>query len=897
MILPVRRSDSEAPARPLTVRELLDEQSNRAPDSPAILALDQAPLTYAQLYTLVCETAEQLTSFGIGRNDRVAIVLPNGPEMATTFLAVAAGATCAPLNPAYRDSDLDFYLKDLNADALIISSELDSPARAVAARHGISTIELTARTDAAAGLFDLAGNPGQPPTRGGMAQPDDQALVLHTSGTTSRPKIVPLTHGNICTSAHNIGSTLGLTDADRCLNVMPLFHIHGLIGATLSSLSVGASLVCTPGFDAALFFRWLDDFSPTWYSAVPTMHQAVLAGTATNRAAIGRAKLRLIRSSSSSLPPVVMEALEQTFRVPVIESYGMTEASHQMTSNALPPGHRKPGSVGQAAGPEVSIMDESGTQLRNGETGEIVIRGLNVTLGYEGNPEANAAAYTDGWFRTGDQGHLDSDDCLFITGRLKEMINRGGENIAPREIDEALLDHPSVAQAVTFAVPHPTLGEDVVAAVVPHEHLATSEQELRYFAFDRLTGFKVPSQILIVDRIPKGPTGKLQRIGLADKLKTELTATYVAPTGQLEEALAEIWADTLELDRVGIDDNFFTSGGDSLLAASLFDQLEQFTNGSLPLAILFRAPTIRQLAEVIRRKSWVEAWSSLVPIEPEGSKPPFFCVHAHGGNVIGYRELARQLGADQPFYGLQAEDLRNGQQTTARSIEDMASHYVEEIRTVQPVGPYFLGGWCMGGTIAYEMAQQLQDAGQDVGLVAMIQSAHPDYPSYPAESTRFHRLAYSIMNRVGMERSNFSEVAREAKVEYSIDRTEQVLTWTRVRAEVMLTNLLSRLGFRFKNSNAFHLRSIETANNDSSHEYKPRPYRGHVAIFPVAIQPLGIEPDPTLGWNDLLWGDLRIEEIPGHRLAMLTEPRVRIVANRLRQCLDEANSRVNGPIR
>lgn len=581
------------------IHHLIAAQAKRTPDAIGIAAPGRAPLTYRRLRDHIDDVVATLNAMGMGRNDRVAIVLPNGPEMAVAFIAVAAGATSAPLNPAYRANEFDFYLSDLNAKALIIQSGMDSPAIAVAQARGIPIIELSPVLEAEAGILTLKGDKHSRAARNGFAQPNDVALVLHTSGTTSRPKIVPLTQTNLCTSAHNIRVALELVDSDRCLNVMPLFHIHGLMAATLSSLATGASVVCTPGFYAPKFFEWMDEFRPTWYTAVPTMHQAILARAASNREIIARCPLRFVRSSSSSLPPQVMAELESVFNAPVIEAYGMTEASHQMASNPLPPRQRKPGSVGVAAGPEVAIMDEAGNLLPPGETGEIVIRGANVTQGYENNPTANESAFTNGWFRTGDQGFMDNDGYLFITGRLKEIINRGGEKIAPREVDEALLDHPAVAQAVTFAVPHATLGEDVAAAVVLRENASVTEREIRELAFARLADYKVPSQVLIVDEIPKGPTGKLQRIGLADKLAPKLKAEFVAPRDPVEDALARIWGEVLGIEQVSVCDNFFALGGDSLLATQLVSRVRAAFGVELPLGTIFREPTVADQALVI----------------------------------------------------------------------------------------------------------------------------------------------------------------------------------------------------------------------------------------------------------------------------------------------------------
>ena len=499
-----------------TVRELLERGEDTA---PAITAPDRVPLTYRALRDHLGATVTSLRGLGIRRQDTVAIVLPNGPEMASAFIAIGSGATTAPLNPAYRAEEFEFFLSDLGARLLVLERGADTPAREVAERLGVAVAELVVPPDAAAGMFSLDGEPtasSRESTEWGES--DDIALVLHTSGTTSRPKIVPLSHQNVCASAEHIVTSLQLVAEDGCLNIMPLFHIHGLLAAVLASLASGGSVCCTPGFNALSFFRWLKEAQPTWYTAVPTMHQAILARASRNREVIEDSRLRFVRSSSASLAPTVMQGLEDTFAVPVIEAYGMTEAAHQMASNPLPPAIRKAGTVGLAAGPEVAVMNEGGDLLAAGLTGEVVIRGPNVTDGYRANPTANAGAFTNGWFRTGDQGVIDEDGYLRLTGRLKEIINRGGEKISPREVDEVLLEHPAIAHAVTFAVPHAKLGEDVAVAIVLRPQATTTEQEVRAFAAGRLADFKVPRRVLFVAAIPKGPTGKLRRIGLAEEL-------------------------------------------------------------------------------------------------------------------------------------------------------------------------------------------------------------------------------------------------------------------------------------------------------------------------------------------------------------------------------------------
>ena len=500
-----------------SLRRLLERG---AAHQAALGAPGRQDLSHAELRALVDRTLSTLNGMGIGRNDRLAIVLPNGPEMAACFVAAACGVATAPLNPAYRAEEFEFYLSDLNARALVVEQGSTSPAVEVAQRMGVPVIELVPELSAGAGSFKLqcAQPPGSAAAHPGLAEPGDVSMVLHTSGTTSRPKIVPLSQANLCASAQHIARTLAFTPADRGLNIMPLFHIHGLIAGVLAPLSAGSFVFCTPGFNALKFFGWMDEAAPTWFTAVPTMHQAILSRASKSPDVIARHPLRFMRSSSSSMPPQVIAEAESVFGAPLVEAYGMTEATHQMASNPLPPRARKPGTVGVAAGPEVAIMGDDGGILPHGGVGEIVIRGANVTPGYLNNDKANAEAFVNGWFRTGDQGQMDAEGYLSITGRLKEIINRGGEKVSPREVDEILMDHPAVAQVVCFGMPHPKLGEEVAAVVVLREGAQAAERELQAFVATRAAEFKVPKKILFMDEIPKGATGKLQRIGLAAKL-------------------------------------------------------------------------------------------------------------------------------------------------------------------------------------------------------------------------------------------------------------------------------------------------------------------------------------------------------------------------------------------
>lgn len=500
---------------PPGLHNLTDFLAGADPLAPAVAGVDGDVVRYDDLLTVVDRLAGQLAALGVVSTDRVAIAMPNGPDAALLSLAVAACATAAPLNPAYKPAEFSFYLSDLEASVAITLK--DGPGLEDVAPAGMLALTVTGS------LHDLElENQGSPVPQGAArySSPDDVALVLHTSGTTARPKQVPLTHRNLTGSARNVSNTLELGPDDHGMNVMPLFHIHGLVAGLFAPLSAGGAVTCTPGFDALRFHRWIDRTQPSWFTAVPTMYQ-LLQARAERRELSSTGALRFVRSSSAPMPPAALTAAEELFRAPFVEAYGMTEAAHQMTANPLPPGERKPGSVGVDGLTEVRVMREDGSWASAGERGEAVIRGECVTSGYVANPAANEASFVDGWFRTGDLAHLDEDGYLFITGRLKEIINRGGTKISPREIDEVLLAHPEVAQTVAFAISHKWLGEDVAAAVVLQEGSTVTESDIRSFAAERLVASRVPDKIVILIEIPKGPTGKLQRIGLAEKLGLE----------------------------------------------------------------------------------------------------------------------------------------------------------------------------------------------------------------------------------------------------------------------------------------------------------------------------------------------------------------------------------------
>ena len=567
-------------------------------------------MTYGMLWAYAKDTVRALRSVGVGRSDRVAVVLPDGPEAAAAIISVAAGAVCAPLNPTFTADEWRRYFGELRVAALLTRPDIDSASRAAAHALGIPVLDLSTPLRAAPGPLSVTGPATRRISDDDFASGTDDAFILLTSGTTSRPKTIPLTHASVCLSAYNVGAAIALEPQDRLLSVLPLFHGHGLISGVIAALAAGSSVVCTPGFDAAAFFGRLTEFRPTWYTAVPAIHRAVLSAAERHQESTRQSSLRLIRSASSTLPAKLLCGMETLFGVPVIDTFGMTETATQIAANPLD--RRKLGSVGRSAGAEITILGADGRRLSPGERGEIALRGPTITRGYDNDAAATREAFRDGWFRTGDLGYLDEEGYLFIAGRIKEVINRGGQKVAPGEVEEALLSHPDVLEAAVFSVPHARLGADVAAAVVLRREATASAQKLRDFVRKRLASFKVPGLIRIVPDIPKGAGGKIKRGELAAALSlTQPTARVqrgrkmAAPRSDLERQTAKMWADLLDVDQIGIDQDVFALGADSITVTQMISRLRERFGVDFSFKDIFDAPTVAALAARLQRSKKV----------------------------------------------------------------------------------------------------------------------------------------------------------------------------------------------------------------------------------------------------------------------------------------------------
>ncbi len=722
--------------RPLSLGEAIHRHADSFPHQPAILSTTFEPLTYGELCSELGNVRIALRRAGLDRHARIGVLMPNGPEAVLAIVAVACCAVAVPFDPRLSGAEIDARFDRLRLSALLVPQGSPSAARAAAERRNIPIIAVAPAETGRLGLT-VAASPVAAPVVDDEPDPQASAFILQTSGTTAQPKLIPFSHANMLAAAARLRAWFDLTPLDRCLSVSPPFYSHGLKVTVFTPLLTGGS-VAVPTQPAAVdLAEWFDRLRPTWYSAGPTLHRAVLDAAEADPDARALHTLRFIVSGGAPLPEEVRDGLQDALGVPVLEHYGSSEAA-QIAANMPPPGPRRPGTCGRPWPGTVTIAGAGGQRLAPGQQGEVWVRGPTVISGYLDAPDLNREAFVDGWFRTGDLGSLDGDGYLTLHGRLSEQINRGGEKIAPTEIDAALLRHPAVAEAAAFAIPHPRLGEDVAAAVVLRAGARAEPAELRRFLLGLLASFKIPRRILILDGMPKGTTGKVQRRRLAEALAGEMRevgpARASAPArspSDLEADLIALWRRLLKTDALTIDDDFFDSGGDSLLATEMLLEVERLVGRPVPETMLFEAETIRRLLPRLVAQSAAPA-APCFRFNEDGDRPPLFFFHgdfASGGFYV--RRLVRLLGPERPIVTIDPHGLHG--ETIPPSIEAMAADRLPLILERQPTGPYLLGGQCNGALVAFEAARLLMAAGHKVEMVAMVDP--PTVSARPAMRT------------------------------------------------------------------------------------------------------------------------------------------------------------------
>jgi acyl-CoA synthetase (AMP-forming)/AMP-acid ligase II/thioesterase domain-containing protein/acyl carrier protein len=818
-----------------------------------------------------------LTDAGLSRRDRVVLLLPDGPEAAVASLGVVTSAVCAPLDSRCSIDELNEHFTALRPAAVITSAGAESFARRIAVRHGAAVLELMPCIDQPAGSFALRTTDSVARSRQAICDADDVALILLTSGTTSRSKLVPLTHANIMATVERVQAALQLSPADRYLNVSPLFYSQGIM-LTFSAILSGSSVVCPPGFQSAEFLRWFDAHRPTWYSAAPAVHQAILAQSR-GKPRDDQHHLRFIRSAAAPLSRSLRQQLEKFFDAPVIESYGMTEC-YPISVNPFPPRELKPGSAGVAAGTEIAIYDPVNGFVGAERTGEIVVRGPHVTSGYLNHPSGQSSNFVDDWFRTGDLGYLDRDGFLFVTGRIKDLVNRGGEKISLAEVDEVLRAHPEIQDASAFPVPHPTLGEDIAAAIVLREQASPSPDEIQRFARQHLSEFKVPRDIVFVRELPKNTTGKVQRRILSEQFGRRASGRTSQPVmsalSPVKRRLIEIWSELLETQSVGPFDNFFDLGGNSLLAAQLVSQVERFWGRRFSLQAFLHEPTIEALAGLVTGERTNETPHVLLPVQPNGSRPPFFWVHGDTST----RFLPRYLEPDQPVYGLEHQS-QDGTSARYATVESIASYYLGEMMKIQPVGPYSLGGFSFGGTLAFEMAQQLKSRGEEVTLLVMLDS---HFPGADVDDSG----APSSLNSAGVRRHllTLATIGPSERVSYVMVRVRsrfgQKLATTTNKFKAAYCEMLRKAGRPIPLTllSRYLLRIYVRARR----AYRPQQYSGKVVYIKCERR----SDYHRAMWDQLVVGGMSCYEIPGGHLDAISTSYGHLWAECLSGWLDAA---------
>jgi acyl-CoA synthetase (AMP-forming)/AMP-acid ligase II/thioesterase domain-containing protein/acyl carrier protein len=869
-------------------------------DVEAILAPGRTSLRFSELPSRFEAIRAALNRFGIGRGDRVAIVVPRGPEMAVCYLGVAACATSVPLNPDYSEDEFHRYLQRLGPKCVIVRQEYGDGVRRAAAKLGISVVELIPRESGTAGLFGLEGEASERPAAPEWAGEEDVALILLTSGTTSSGKLVPLRHRNILAFARGMKAAFGIGPSDRTLQVMPMFHGHGLLTSIACPLANGGGVICPTSVDVASIFSHMQALRPTWLSAAYTILQSILDQIDGYRVIAKGAHLRFISAGSGRLDPRVGRALESEFGAPVVPRYSTSETGG-LTFNPLPPRIRKPRTVGIPMYNEVRTIDESGAVLGPDQAGEVVARGPGVIDGYLDDPEANAAGFINGWFRTGDLGYFDADGYLTLTGRIKDLINRGGEKIGPPEVESVLAGHPAVRQVCVFGIPHPSLGEEVAAAVVPAAGEPASEEAIRKFARARLAPFKVPRRIFFMVDFPKGPTGKIDRRALAQvcgassaAAEPEVAPAPTAPSS-IEAEVAALWRAVLDLPAINVDQDFFLTGGESLKAVQLFALVRDRFGVTLDLRHIFdEAATVAGMARLIeqaRPEVGVRHRlpAGLVPIMSNGHRPPLFAVPGRDGDPGTFMNLGHVLDPEQPLYAFESRGLDGGCAPLDR-IEDIAADHLAKIRAVQPRGPYYLTGMCFGGRVAYEMARQLEGTGESIGLLIMLDPSAPftDAQGRPRGAAPVGTVVHQ---RTRLPRFVLRRMRMHARAMVRL-RGKERIAYLHAKLGVLFGIVRQRDLFRGDRSE-LGMVAVREANRSAGRRYLPGPYFGPVVLCLTADDSAGGAADRRLDWLDRMPQAGVPHYVPGRDAGdMLNVPHVAVLAEHVDAWLVQAHAKM-----
>ncbi|MFA5267310.1 MAG: non-ribosomal peptide synthetase [Methanoregula sp.] len=880
----------------LCVRDLIIFGSQN-PDSPAIESPGYQPLTFRDLRRQVAYAVRSLNALGFRPNDRIAVVMPNGPHTAVAILAVMAGFTVIPLNSQNKEPEYDSVFSHLGIKAVLVQKGKYTAAIAVAEAQKIRVIEVSCSGEIA-GLFTIIPEVDTGGTEAIYATPKDIAAIKLTSGTSAKPKAVPTSQQRFFAGMHMLNASSGISNTDKNLHFLSLDTGFGYEPPLGGTLLTGGTLVCLQDFVPSDFLDLLSTYRPTHYWGGPAHHQAILQELKkVPRDQLANHSLRLIISGSAAIRPAIIQEMEALLGVRVIDIYVMSEAYISINN----PG--KQGSVGIPFISELEIWDDEGHALPRGHAGEIVVRGELVFDGYLNAPEENAAAFSNGWFMTGDLGHLDDEGYLFLIGRKKEMINKGGRKIAPAEIDAVLLSHPVVSDAMAFRIPDPTLGEDIATMVVRND-TQVSEEDLRQYCLDRLVQFKVPRRVFFVDEIPKNALGK----PLRDEGTKTFGNTAVSENGKngpagdevrimpstTEEKLLQIWKGILDLPDITLNDDFFQCGGNSLTAIELLIKIHREFHINLPPDTIYRYPTIQEQATLIRQKTDAkkEYHSLIFPLREGGSLPPLFCIHPLGGWMDHYLKILPAVDNSRPVFGIRGRGLEPGEKLPT-TVEETARQQVDAVRTVQKEGPYHLLGFSNGGTIAFELGCQLQELNETVAFLGMIDvtapatevryiktmaatlfpgrilgtipafferhlKAHPDSRLYAAVLKSIRTVFHKVLFRSGAKSLPESVSEAHASAHFKKDSLEKYPEGSRQNMRVQL---------------------------NASRMYLPHTFKGDLVLFSTGPDPILFPGDITRGWSSIITGKCEVITVPGDHSNLFNEPYLSVLTEKIREAL------------
>jgi acyl-CoA synthetase (AMP-forming)/AMP-acid ligase II/thioesterase domain-containing protein/acyl carrier protein len=863
-----------------TIRDVVNRWAEVQPDAPAFLGSGGEVLSYGELSALIDAIRVSLIQQGFGEKRCIALLHSGGMDLASIILGVSSVTTTVPVNLSIGAREFESQCDLSGVDAILSEHGMEGVLADAIRESGLPVGELAiAHTTAqlrqvTEGQISPRGPVQAPP------QPGDNAFIFPTSGTTAQGKLVPLTHKRLIWGNLAISDRLNLSPQDRFLHIRPLHYANGLNAIFPPLISGGSVIFGRPGTTEETL-ALLKVNAPTWVNAPPTFFSNLVSTQPKKNDADGFPSLRFATLSSSKADIAMLVKAEKRLGCPLVEGYGAAEA-HWVSLNPIDPEKARKGSVGLPLN-EVRIRSPEGDFLPAEARGEVVVKGPLVFDGYINDPQANADAFVDGWFRTGDEGFLDIDGYLTLTGRYKEIINRGGEKVSPAEVDAALESHPDVVEATTFPIPHPTLGEEVAAAVVSRPEACPTDEALTGYLLSRLAGFKVPRRYVFVDEIPKSEMGKVQRHTFAAKLGFDGGFEPVRgpdsdrDPSALEAQLGDIWKRILKLDHIGLNDNFFLLGGDSLMAVEMFLDIERALRRRLPPACLFEAGTVAELAKSIEQG---EEPGCMAPIQPHGAHPPFFCVHASGGGAVGFYNLAKYLGPDQPFYGFQSVGW-DGKVVPFTNYRDMAAHYVDALRKIQPHGPYYLGGLSFGGRVAVYMANHLKAAGEEIGLLVLLDT-------YNLSGHRWMTLGMWLQ-RSGVPKG-WKRIRETARYLWFRARRTRRYVYGKIKGFV----LYSMWEYHRKTGKPLplFLRRPQDANRMMRLGREEKlTFDGTITYFKADFRPgANLHPDAYDSWKEVVQGKLNIVPIPGHHSQIIHEPYVRVVAAKLRDALDEARS-------